>query len=121
MDEDYRVKRGQTPFFDTLLQVVELGLEPTTLDSKFCAPCGVGHSCPLKEDCLHLAREGVCLDPRLGWPLGMGVPFCSGPGGSDALGEGQGRHRLRKQMGPVPGPLWERTLSFFSLSLATRG
>lgn len=78
MDEDYGVKRGQMPFFDTLLQVAELGLEPTTSDSKFSALCGVGHSCPLKEDCLHVAKEGACPDPRLGWPLGVGASYCSG-------------------------------------------
>lgn len=60
MVKDYGVKRGQTPFSDTLLQVAELGLEPTTLDCKSSALYGEGHSCPLKQDCLHLAKEGVC-------------------------------------------------------------
>ena len=86
-DDDYGVKRGQTPFSGILLQVPELGLEPTTLSRKFSALRGVGHSCPLKQDCLHLAKEGICSDPRLGWPLGTGAPFCLDPGGSDALGE----------------------------------
>lgn len=112
------------PGSDTLLQAVELGsnLQLWALSPVLWVECGVAAS---QSRAVSWAEEGVCSDHGLGWAGCWGREAAEPR--ADWARRGwrpwrvAGQAEAQGEDGPLPGALWERALSFLSLSLATRG